>query len=534
LTESDTDEASSTTTETPDAGTLRDISVEATQVTPTQSLMHLPIVSADPVAILIDNTALKTPLPPADQVPDIPDADDDALDASWEKVEIVDKSNPRSKMETKEKAKEEPVPTPPEPSEQVQADGQPREPTPEKDELMIPPRVPPKDSEKVEKAMSEPGWLEDFLGKNRRKDKGKSKSVVSSTSTTEPFVRPGPSPLGRSGTSTPVKEKPKPGELPTSLERIFAVGPMETTAAEETREERRDLERSPPPTFSQIYPDSPLDNLPVESSADRKDPATGEKEINSRPDDLLGEFSAGREDPAAGEKDSPPDNLLGESSAVWRDTVVGDKDTPTFTEGDNLPKPAATEADPAVTDPTTTEPGPLTTTSTVEAEPDPESESDGETSKILDAPPSQRLSSLLEFRKQIVALKKKLSKQKKDPSKSEEATQTERQIRKLEKKVDKISYANFNPEEDTDAIDLGTLQGKMAVEKVEERLYRLMSSASPHTHLEVTTLKGLKARPLKMMLTSKLKDYGFESAEDPNNGRIMRVTIPSKAKSTDS
>lgn len=140
LTESDSDDdegdddTSSTTTETPtpDAGTLRDISLEVVeaaeaeqseqldQITPTQSPVTTehPILSNLPDStndlngnnneLLITGidlpTVPKTPLPPADQVPDIPDVDVDY--DSWEKVEKETPFEfPLKKWNTKGKAK---------------------------------------------------------------------------------------------------------------------------------------------------------------------------------------------------------------------------------------------------------------------------------------------------------------------------------------------------------------------------------------------------------------------------------------------
>lgn len=463
LTESDTDDdTSSTTTETPDAGTLRDISIEAIQTTPTQSQMHLPIVPADPAAILIlDASAPKTPLPPADQVPDIPDVDDAALDASWEKVERVDKVQ----METKGKGKE-PERLAEEKTEVIVKELTPEPANPDEKqnpELMIPPRVPPKDTEKVEKAMSEPGWLDEFLGKKKGKGKGKSRSVVSTTSTTEPFVKPGPSPLSRERTPTP-PPAPKPGDLPPSLKQIFDVVPTPSAAADGTN----DHERSPPPTFSQIYPDGVPDLL-LDDSPVKKDTAAGKETLAA----LEGNTSAPVQDTHAKLMTADPavTGPIAEPATLPDLTttpLIPDlTTTPLIREPTSAPLIADMTITPPAVEPTTTPPivdpaiippvadsttTPPISTPPAETEPAEDSDTDSDVATILIAPPSKRLSASLELQNQISGLKKKLNRLERElknlldggdaelsTKKQEEVGQAKQQIRKLEKKSNKIS-----------------------------------------------------------------------------------------------
>lgn len=64
----------------------------------------------------------------------------------------------------------------------------------------------------------------------------------------------------------------------------------------------------------------------------------------------------------------------------------------------------------------------------------------------------------------------------------------------------------FDPDEDTNTIDLGSLAGKAGVDKVEDRLFKLLSSSSPHTQLEVTLPKSTKGKTMKPLLTAAFKE----------------------------
>ncbi|KAG7094276.1 hypothetical protein E1B28_007880 [Marasmius oreades] len=103
---SDDDGSSSTPTEVPDPDSVRDITEELEQerrsATPTNLSISLPPADAEVEA------PVKTPLPPPDQVPDIPDGDDE--DGGWEHVKKEKELAPPvpSKDRVEEKRKEVP------------------------------------------------------------------------------------------------------------------------------------------------------------------------------------------------------------------------------------------------------------------------------------------------------------------------------------------------------------------------------------------------------------------------------------------
>ncbi|KAF5377724.1 hypothetical protein D9757_009347 [Collybiopsis confluens] len=391
--ESDSDDESTTSTETPtpDAMTLRDISVEAATAEAAVAAAeaakkktahkpgHIGLPSPSLPPDNLDDLAPKTPLPPVDQVPDIPDGDveenEDGDGDGWEKIE-------KEGDEEEEEEEEEDIPTPtaysPKGNPKVvevasysQLASENNEPSPpfiegqarERDVDIFPqfasgitepnpvfvesPRafpetitqdvqpspaqiyysntssssqniispLPPKEfprfvsapvpsSSKPEKVTSDSNWLENFLslGKRKiRKSKGKGKSVGSAISSVsvlaDAFVNP-------TGVSSMSRRDPGAGGSETTLSREMSyphtrslsdsskrrqftdmgvdLSRARTAAAdakhrevaiahEQERErdynseEEAERERSPPPTFSQIYPDGPPQDLSTRS-----------------------------------------------------------------------------------------------------------------------------------------------------------------------------------------------------------------------------------------------------------------------------
>ncbi|KAF5392231.1 hypothetical protein D9757_001459 [Collybiopsis confluens] len=238
LTETETEDGSSSSTPEAPATTLPGPSAEIVEVdtTPVVTERTTPIQSPrlpqpalpdfENELVLADSTSH---LPPPYQAPELPKVE---LDPSWEKVESLGINTGKE-------------------NDGAGLDG----------ELMIPPRQPTKDrtlellfqeaSEKPDKTMSEPDWLDDFLGSSKKKRmedwdkvKQRSQSVVLAAPSvvpdvTETLARPSRTPAPRGSRDSVSKDGIY---IPPKLSRIFADPPPPPSPRLEEEEEAKETQ----------------------------------------------------------------------------------------------------------------------------------------------------------------------------------------------------------------------------------------------------------------------------------------------------
>ncbi|KAJ3881136.1 hypothetical protein F5051DRAFT_128657 [Lentinula edodes] len=439
-------------------------------------------------------------------------------------------------------------------------------------------------SAKPEKAMSEPGWLDSFgdlVGKNKNKTgkPTKTKSVVSAVSSvagiTDAFVKPGAtgagagtgwglgsagrSPLSGNATPTAADEtKSNSWSNPWGSVKANTKAPSEINASVDKHKSERS-QPSPPPTWSQTFPDGAPNLFPDDSASGYQDITTDKDKKEKEGGSFVGGATTGNITPSAkaastkapsakapsivsvspkGTPELPqpiPPSVKAPSAKAPSTVSVSPK------ERSASPRPAPKLDDDAAGDSSSPPENETNDNEGEKSEEKAKTEADAEKEEEVDsgtellpsdASFSAKLELSLDFLKQIDGLRKV---QKKGDGYDE---QIAKQIQRLERKVNRISATDWTPKDvkEPNKIDVpANSNPKVVTNQIEERLWKLLTNKAArdigYDYLEVTVPKGTKGKPIKNAVNEVMKLHGLECIEDSNNGRLLNITIPFKAGS---